>query len=312
MPLFYVIAGFFSRLVLQKSGTLNFIKKRWERIGVPFIVSIFTILPFSIFPFLFNYHRELHPGNLEITLQESLRSLISWNGLAHLWFLYYLLIYYVFIIITRKWSLLQIVSKRISHTLFLFLMIFFSWVILLMEQELYIQVDTGFLPEIRYILYYLLFFISGYFIHSRPLLFEQMKTKAFLLLIISVGLFLFLFYVEIFQSSWYVSGWMRFLIKLLTAIQVVLLIAGIIGFFLRVYSAENAIWKYISDASYWMYLIHLGIVAGMQVFLSYSSFPGLLRFPLILIVTLFLSLITYHFFVRYTFIGKHLHGVRVK
>ncbi len=312
MPLFYVIAGYFSHLILQKSGSLVFIKKRLERIGIPFLVSLFTILPFSIFPFLFNFHAQVNPENIEHIFRESFKSLLSWNGLAHLWFLYYLLIFYGIILVVRQFKFPSIVSLRMSNFFLLFCLILFTWGLLLFESGLYIQVDTGLIPEIRFILYYFIFFVTGYFIEARKIPFEKMKEKMVLFLSISFILFLFLFYIDLFQSDWYTVVWRKYLVKMLTSIQIVLLVFGIIGFFLRFYTKENAFWKYISDASYWMYLVHLGIVGGMQVVLSYTSFPGMLRFPLILLFTFFISLGSYQLFVRYSIIGKYLHGTRRK
>ena len=48
MPLFFLISGFFGRMMLQKYGTLGYLRKRWQRIAVPLFVGIFTFSPLYI------------------------------------------------------------------------------------------------------------------------------------------------------------------------------------------------------------------------------------------------------------------------
>jgi glucan biosynthesis protein C len=78
------------------------------------------------------------------------------------------------------------------------------------------------------------------------------------------------------------------------------------------FKKDSVFWKYISDASYWVYLIHMGIVITLQLLFMNSKMPGVLRFPAVLIIALAISFGTYQWFVRYSFIGNILHGKRVK
>ena len=45
MPLFFLISGFFGRMMLGKYGTRRYLAKRWYRIGVPLVVGMFTFGP---------------------------------------------------------------------------------------------------------------------------------------------------------------------------------------------------------------------------------------------------------------------------
>jgi glucan biosynthesis protein C len=90
------------------------------------------------------------------------------------------------------------------------------------------------------------------------------------------------------------------------------MVYGSIGFFLRYFRSESSLWRYISDASYWMYLIHLMIIAGLQVFLLNFPLPALVKFASILTLTFVITLVSYHYFIRYTWVGNLLHGKRQK
>ena len=48
MPLFFLISGFFCRMMLDKYGMRNYFRRRWARIGVPLLVGMFTFCPLYI------------------------------------------------------------------------------------------------------------------------------------------------------------------------------------------------------------------------------------------------------------------------
>jgi peptidoglycan/LPS O-acetylase OafA/YrhL len=70
--------------------------------------------------------------------------------------------------------------------------------------------------------------------------------------------------------------------------------------------------SYLSDASYWCYLIHLPVVVALQILVAPLEWPGLLKYVLLMSATIAICLGTYQAFVRYTFIGATLNGPREK
>jgi glucan biosynthesis protein C len=49
MPLFFLIAGFFARMMLLKYGMKEFLRKRWWRIGLTLVIGMFTFGPIYVF-----------------------------------------------------------------------------------------------------------------------------------------------------------------------------------------------------------------------------------------------------------------------
>jgi fucose 4-O-acetylase-like acetyltransferase len=47
MPLFFLLSGFFSRMVYQRVGYREFLRKRWNRVAVPLLLGVFTLTPLS-------------------------------------------------------------------------------------------------------------------------------------------------------------------------------------------------------------------------------------------------------------------------
>jgi glucan biosynthesis protein C len=70
--------------------------------------------------------------------------------------------------------------------------------------------------------------------------------------------------------------------------------------------------RYASDASYWVYIIHLFLVASFQIMGILLDVYAPIRFFTTLLLTSLLAYMSYHLFVRYTIIGNYLHGKRNK
>jgi len=83
---------------------------------------------------------------------------------------------------------------------------------------------------------------------------------------------------------------------------------GLTGAALRFLSNYSPARRYIADASYWVYIMHLPVVAAVQVWVSQWPMPWVLKFPFILAVSFAVLFASYHFLVRPTFIGVLLNG----
>ena len=322
MPMFFLIAGYFCRFLYYKTGEKNFIRHRWKRIGIPFLISLVLIVPFTIYPFLLNDALQVY--NTREAFSISLRQLLGWNGMAHLWFLYYLLLFYGAVLVFQRLRKIPVIGNLITKgaTLWgrydftnagwLFLAAIPVWLIMLPSSHLYVMVDTGFIPAFYYPLFYAYFFLLGWLVHLKSDILGILSRNTWWMLVPGIVLTVVLFFLEFKVLPGQTNESIHNSAKALAAFQIILVVFGTTGFFLKTFHAENKTWKYLSDASYWMYLLHLGIVAGLQVTLAYSGIPGWIRFPLILIITGFITLYTYEKFVRYSIVGEYLHGRREK
>ena len=68
--------------------------------------------------------------------------------------------------------------------------------------------------------------------------------------------------------------------------------------------------RYLADASYWCYLLHLPLVLWLQVLVAKWPVNGWLKFAFIMAVNVLVLLASYHWCVRYTWIGRLLNGPR--
>lgn len=87
---------------------------------------------------------------------------------------------------------------------------------------------------------------------------------------------------------------------------------GMIGLFRKVLTRERAWVRYLSDASYWLYLTHLPLVIMAQVLVRDWDMSPLVKFLLIITGVTGVLLVAYRAFVRYTWIGRLLNGPRAR
>ena len=75
-------------------------------------------------------------------------------------------------------------------------------------------------------------------------------------------------------------------------------------------SRESSVVRYVSDASYWMYIVHLPVVMALQTAFMLADLHWAIKFLLIIALSSAFLLITYHYCVRPTWIGFLLNGRR--
>lgn len=85
---------------------------------------------------------------------------------------------------------------------------------------------------------------------------------------------------------------------------------GSIGLCRRLLSRESKTLRYLSDSSYWLYLMHLPLVILAQWLVRDYPIPPLLKLVGITLVVSAFLLVTYAYCVRYTPIGRMLNGPR--
>jgi hypothetical protein len=85
---------------------------------------------------------------------------------------------------------------------------------------------------------------------------------------------------------------------------------AVIGLALRFLSGFSAARRYIADASYWIYIVHLPIVMALQGAVSRLDWPWPVKFAAVLAITFALTFASYQLLVRYSFIGVVLNGRR--
>ena len=104
--------------------------------------------------------------------------------------------------------------------------------------------------------------------------------------------------------------WARLIYMSIYSCMMWAFILGFIGFFTRFFQRSSVWIRYMVDSSYWIYLIHFPVVVSLQVLASSVAVPWPLKYTAINAVAFLLLFMSYHYFVRNTFIGVQLNGRR--
>ncbi|MCK7555268.1 acyltransferase family protein [Chitinophaga sedimenti] len=320
MQLFFLVAGFFARMLYLKIGERAFFKHRYKRIVVPFIASMIFILPLSIAPFVYFQHCIAAGVPPAERSQVFWQHFLRWNGMAHLWFLYYLILYYVVMLVVYRFKMSG-GAKTFTNTLtrnygsplhvIVYILILAAIQIALFRTA-EVEVSTSIFPKPGHFTYYGFFFLLGVVLHRQSGRLFELARYTWLYLAAGLALTVVAFKLLVLghENVAALSGLALIGVKLVVAAQTVFLTYGFIGFFLKYMNVQNGTIKYISDASFWLYLVHLSIVGAMQIVFLDTSVPGWLRPLGVLTVTTLIAMGTYQWFVRYSFIGTALHGPR--
>lgn len=87
-----------------------------------------------------------------------------------------------------------------------------------------------------------------------------------------------------------------------------LMVFASLGLFQAYCNSSSAVWRYVSDSAYWIYLAHLPLVAALQVVMGGWLLPAVVKFPLLLLIAFAVLFASYHYLVRSTIIGRLLNG----
>jgi glucan biosynthesis protein C len=320
MPIFFLVAGFFGSMLFYERGVIQMLKNRISRIVFPFIVFVFILSPILYFSFSYTiavFENQENPFVNSTQLFSNIFVFIP-KGTSHLWFLYYLI--YV-TLITSLLGLLLKKSKKISNKITnIFNWIFrrsitrlaffssFTFLILTYLETSMVNASTSLIPDLNTFVFYFFFYIVGWILFkSKGLLNSFMKYDwqfvAFaVFLIITQGLLIQYSGMDLKPNS------NSAILISFNSIIVWLFIFGITGLFIRYGSKHSKRMRYISDSSYWVYLIHLPLTAIIPAFIWEFPLPALVKFIIVLSLTTLICFATYHYLVRNTFIGKFLNG----
>jgi Acyltransferase family/Ankyrin repeats (3 copies) len=105
---------------------------------------------------------------------------------------------------------------------------------------------------------------------------------------------------------------LRLLATLGQSLYVWLMIFGLIGLCQAVLSRERPWIRYVSDSSYWLYIVHLPLIMIGQILLRDAELPAIVKLAINVGVSTAVLLLSYHFLVRYTWIGRLLNGPRIR
>jgi glucan biosynthesis protein C len=318
MPLFFMIAGYFAHLLLRRKGTALFVRDRAKRILLPFAAGWLLFGPIAMALVYMALGPPLPEGRAG-ALPEAL-------PLAHLWFLYYLLLLYVgalalhrlVALLDRRGTLRASIDAAMS---FLCRSPFAPALLAIpIAACLYLtpgwvlwsgiaSPDAGLLPRWPPIIGFGTAFLFGWLLQRQNDVLAVWQGRCLPYLGAAVALTAASFWlVERVIDPLAVAPGLELTYAALYATAMWYWIFGIVGAAQRFFAKESSVWRYLADSSYWLYLAHLPVVFALQLTVRSWPLHWSLKFPLVVLAAVALLLVSYHYLVRFTWLGKLLNG----
>lgn len=323
MPLFFLVGGFFAALLCRSRGDKAYLHHRLKRIAVPLLVAIAVILPVTYFLWglglaeqgLATWREVVRMSFRDPILKDDLL------GLAHLWFLEYLLLFSLVFYGLRTFFPGALRFPRRVHLLDAwwrpFPLVLISLGLLLLRPEIYTHFDNRWMPDPLGLAYYGLFFLVGSRLYEQRGSLHRLIPHSGPFILASLLLFVPLFTLLRWRLSGEpISPLSEWLFAGTLALYSWLAVWGFLGACLTWFRIIPGRVRFVADAAYWIYLIHLPLVGLIQLSLRYAEdlwairIPPLVGFILAVGGTLAIALFSYRYFVRYGVIGRWLSGPR--
>lgn len=320
MSLFFLLSGYFAKLVIERKGVKHFLWNRFLRIVVPFVLFYPFLLAAMIVVIVFALAYWTEPQGLMGMIAKAAKDNTEAqksqsNSTMHLWFLYYLAAFSVLGALMHRFKGIKL-DSLFRNPLFLPL----SPLVLVPSAFAAgspLPAPESFIPLWWPLVFYGWFYAAGWQLFGRENNLESLRPYAWHIFGISVILFVpYYMLLPVMDLSTLIdspspqNAWVLGAEALLTAYLSVMLTMASVLLGKRYLSSRSPFLAFVADASYWVYLLHLPIAIFLQTLLIPSPLPLWLKLMVVLSGTLVFCFATYVVFVRYTPMGWLLHGKR--
>ncbi|HEV2081254.1 MAG TPA: acyltransferase family protein [Brevundimonas sp.] len=326
MVAFFVVAGLFAQMLMARRGPWGFAKNRLARIANPLFGMWWVVFPAVIAVIVWKAAID-NGGSIPTDGPPPPPLRLETLPLLHLWFLWALLIFYAVALILRPLARILDRDGRVADRLAAWMI--GPWTPLIPAVPLAVAMyayplwipffgiptpDYGFMPNLPALVGFGSAFVMGWLLARRLDLLPKLARLWPLFLIVggATGTAAFLLAGGLTPAIEVQTDLsMRLTQSWVTALAVYSSAFAFLGLCISLFSRADAVIRYLSDASYWTYLIHLPLVMVAQVLVLDMAWHWWAKMGAVIAMVVAVCLITYELLVRHTFIGKALNGRRV-
>ncbi len=311
LEVFFLIAGFFSCMTLQKVGIKGFLTSRFTRIVLPFLLGWILLRPLLVSGWIMGAESMQGEANIIAAL---VTSFSDFKGLSmslfvgtHLWFLYYLTLatFLTLLLYLLQTKLSQFTPKLagrmhfiLVHTLtrkglYLLVIPLTTCCLWYMQHWGVDTPDKSLTPQWPVLCLYSGFFLFGW------VLFNHQKTLADFtkLSALKLGVWLCSCIAAVMLSRYQMQYMHEYYLQIKVAFVVSYAVMMwtscmlFIGLFKEFANKPITFTQKLADTSYSLYLVHLPLVVWLQVAVAELTMPMILKLFIICISAIAISLL---------------------
>jgi len=296
MPAFFLVAGYFSIMVIGKKGKMRWLRQRFLRLGLPFIVAVLLLGPLQLFMLQLS---AIAKGDITVTqMMESLPDLLqpSEQWIMHLWFLPALITYSVllagllyllerpplaeakdwFYRVNGRYPLLFLTAFCIFPVLWEWMVYGSGLLAAKSENGLFLIYERASDPYARY----LPFFLIGALLRRDRALFHRFRQTGMLTGIVASGSIATAVTLRL-QNPFVNSA----MLVLASAIAAVTMSRLLIDLACRYFDRPSPLARGMTDASFTIYLLHHPLIYAFGTLFILISLPPVFEFAIIVVAT---------------------------
>lgn len=323
MPVFFILAGYFVALMIAQRGYQGMLKHRMRRLALPF--AIFWPLLFvctTVLMLVYLHMMAYDTPGIEPGLLPRASGNASPFNTMHMWFIYYLIWFSVLTALMAP-AIARLPARLSNAVDAIFRALATSWwgpLILAIPLAIIgssygaglLTASGSFIPNPNELVHNGLFFVFGLLMYRhRDSLFALYTTRSWKNALAGLAVFvLALGAYDSFTKNPHgvanIEVWIAFLYNLTSWLWSL----ALIGLFLRYLPIQNGVLRYLSESSYWVFLVHMLGTIGFGAMVYSLPLGPLTKMALNILATTAACLLTYQVLVRHTLIGVLLNGRR--
>ena len=337
-PMLFLLAGFSWAFLIKRRALRSIVWNRTTRILIPLVVTWLVAFPLIRYSFALGRHLMLaEEGEASLIAAFADTPLTPYLPfarevfyLAHVWFLYYLLLFYLASLALVIWLDRPAGAWRrrlccfqaavlVGDLRWMRLPLLVSLLVLATLTDVNPELDIShrLLPDPETFAAHYVFFLVGWIFALHREILDDLNQRAGLRLVL--GLLLAILVVtpmgenHIHSSTpaelWLGSGQLQLRIYwILHAIASWMIVLGMLGLAERWSKRVDARFAYVAEAAFWIYLVHLPFAIFIPVLFHNWSLDANLKVWISTATVLMVCFTSYHFMVRTTVVGQWLRG----
>jgi fucose 4-O-acetylase-like acetyltransferase len=324
MPVFFMLAGFFVALLAARRGADGMLKNRGLRLALPFAIFWPPLFVATTVLAMVYIHLTVRgvPG-IDVALAPARQASGSPFNTMHLWFLYQL--FWLSVLAWAGMRVQRFVPARLREALafgftelmarrwgFAVLALPLAFIGMLYPSGMAME-SGSFLPPLAEWMQSGLFFVAGWYLHGQQeRLLAQFAARckgyaaAGLAFLVATVLLLGASRGGSLHRVPHPEFWTAFAYNATAWLWSMALIGG----FVRYLPRQNAVLAYLSQSSYWVYLVHMLGTVGFGILLFNAPLGAVAKMGLNIAATSLAALASYQLLVRRTPVGRLLNGQR--
>ena len=327
MAAFFLIAGYFAHLVIERRGVGGFVADRLKRIAGPLTVFWPIVLAGIIACFVwYAYIQNGYALPAEPPPEPPLT--VGNFPLTHLWFLWVLLLFYAVLIAGRALILAVDPEGRLGRAADAAVRVLVTpWALPVVAAPLAAALywtpgwlmffgiptpDRGLIPNLAAATGFGSAFLLGFLIRRQGDLLARIARHWAVYLGFATGAGCTAFMLADGLAPSLLPPTAPSLVNAaLYAFAVFASAFAALALALRFLGGRRPAVRYLADASYWIYIMHLPVVMAGQILVHQLGWPWPVKLVVVIGGSLALLLATYELIVRHSFLGRFLNGRKV-